>query len=139
MNIMKAFTITRHSVIALLTFTIIISASCKKSSADVNNEPDYGCDSKVALETLTNTAGLLVYNAAQGEWLVSIDLGSNRKFSCSFCDKSAYSAKVAGQSTTTAIPITVNGTVKRRYSNQIPITPTTGYVEVYVLSTAIVN
>lgn len=136
---MKAFTITKHAVFVLSVLILISITSCKKSSDNLNNEPAFGCDSKVVLENLTNTPGLLVYNPAQGEWWVSIDLGGNRKFSCSFCDKSTYSAKVAGQSTTSSIPVTVTGSVKRRYENQIPVSPTTGYVEVYVLTTATIN
>ena len=134
---MKAFTITKHCVFILSILTLISISGCKKSS--LNPELDYGCDSIVVLETLTNTPGVLTYSPVHGEWWVSIDLGSNRKFSCSFCDRSTYSAKVAGQSTNSSIPVNVSGTVKRRYTNQIPISPTTGYVEVYVLNTASVN
>ncbi len=134
---MKAFTISKQYVFVLSAFILISFAGCKKSS--VNNESDYGCDSKIVLENLTNTPGVLVYNPIQAEWWVSIDLGGNRKFSCSFCDKSVYSAMVAGQSTSSSIPVNVTGSVKRRYTNQIPISPTTGYVEVYVLNTASVN
>ena len=134
---MKAFTITKHFVFVLSILILTSITGCKKSST--TTELDYGCDSKIVLETLTNTPGLLVYNPIQGEWWVSIDLGSNRKFSCIFCDKTAYAAKVAGQSTSSSIPVTVSGSVKRRIINQIPITPTTGYFEVYVLTTTSVN
>lgn len=137
---MKALTNpSRHFVLVLTATLLLCITSCKKSSDNLNNEPDYGCDSKVVLENLTNTAGQLYFNPTQNEWQVSIDLGSGRVFSCQFCDKSVYSAKVAGQSTSSVIPVTVTGTVKRRYTNQIPISPTTGYVEVYVLSTISIN
>ena len=134
---MKAFTITKHFVFVLSILILTSITGCKKSST--TSELDYGCDSKIVLENLTNTPGVLVYNPIQAEWWVSIDLGGNRKFSCIFCDKSAYAAKVAGQSTSSSIPVNVTGSVKRRYTNQIPISPTTGYVEVYVLNTASVN
>ena len=134
---MKSFTITKNWLFAVSALILLSISSCTKTST--NNESDYGCVSKVVLETLTNTPGLLVYNPTQAEWQVSIDLGSNRKFSCIFCDKSAYTAKVAGQSTSSSIPVTVSGSVKRRIINQIPITPTTGYVEVYVFNATSVN
>ncbi len=136
---MKATTpIVKSWLFIALLFAIFTTASCKKSSKD-ENLPEYGCESKTNLETLNNTPGLLVYNPTQAEWQVSIDLGSNRKFSCIFCNKSAYASKIAGQSTSSVIPVTVSGSVKRRVVNQIPITPTTGYVEVYVLTTTSVN
>lgn len=136
---MRAFTIIKRYVFALSTLVLISITSCKKSSDTLNSELDYGCDTKVVLETLTNTPGLLVYNPTQAEWQVSIDLGSNRKFSCIFCDKSVYATQVAGQSTASAIPVTVSGSVKRRVLNQVPVTPTTGYVEVYVFNATSVN
>lgn len=136
---MKSITITKYAVFVLSTLIMISVTSCKKSAYNLINEPAFGCDTKVVLENLTNTPGLLVYNPTQAEWQVSIDLGGNRKFSCTFCDKSTYSAKVAGQSTSSTIPVTVTGTVKRRYENQIPVSPTTGYVEVYILNSASVN
>ena len=134
---MKSFNIAKHNLFTLSALILLSITSCTKTS--INAELEYGCESKVVLQTLTNTPGVLVYNSVQAEWQVSIDLGSNRKFSCTFCDKSAYAAKVAGQSTSSTIPVTVSGSVKRRVINQIPITPTTGYVEVYVLTTTSVN
>ncbi|MBK8520057.1 MAG: hypothetical protein IPL54_03975 [Chitinophagaceae bacterium] len=134
---MKTITFAKHWAFAISSLTLMCMAACTKTSTKA--ESDYGCDSKVVLETLTNTPGILVYNPTQAEWQVSIDLGSNRKFSCIFCDKSAYSAMVAGQSTSSSIPVNVSGSVKRRVENQVPITPTTGYVEVYVFSATSVN
>ncbi len=136
---MKAInTVIKQWSLLALTFVILTTIGCKKSSNDIII-PEYGCLSKTVLETLTNTPGLLVYNSTQAQWQVSIDLGSNRKFSCVFCDQAAYAAKVAGQSTGSSIPVTVSGSVKRRLLNQIPVSPTTGYVEVYVLTTTSVN
>lgn len=128
--------LSKHWLFMAIMFSLLTTIGCKKSS---NEDPEFGCDTQVVLETLTNTPGTLVYNPTQAEWQVSIDLGGGKIFSCIFCDKSAYAAKVAGQSTSSSIPVTISGSVKRRIYNQAAIMPTTGYVEVYVLTTTSVN
>jgi len=134
---MKAFTITKSWIFILSALILINIASCTKPATV--NEPDYGCDSKVTLQTLTNTPGQLVFNPTQGEWQVMIDLPGSISFGCNFCDQSAIAAVVAGKSTSFVINVTVTGNVKRRYSNQIPLSITTGYKEIYVISLAAVN
>lgn len=41
--------------------TVLTNVGCKKSS-DNAVVPEYGCDTKIVLETLINTPGLPVYN-----------------------------------------------------------------------------
>lgn len=108
---MKAITTINSKQRLLIFFFYIGSIGCSKPAKD---EANYGCGSQAVLETLVNTPGVLVYNSTQAEWWVSIDLGSGRQFSASFCDKSAYDAKVAGQPTTASIPVTVSGQVKKK-------------------------
>lgn len=134
---MRAFSANRHLVLAISALILISVAGCTKPATD--NEPDSGCDSKTVLQTLTNTAGQLVYNPTQAEWQVMIDLPGSISFGCSFCNQSAISSIVAGQSASSVINVTVSGNVKRRYSNQIPLSVTTGYKEIYVLSQAAAN
>lgn len=136
---MKALTIsTKYSLILLAVFSLCCTFGCKKSSPSASTPPvnDYGCNSITVLQTMNNTPCQLVYAAAgpfAGDWLIATDLGCSRAYSCVFCDKSVYSAIVAGKSTSTPLNVTVSGTIKRRLQNQEPITQTSGGYETYVV------
>lgn len=135
---MKTITLIKNSFAACAALVLLSLTSCKKSSA---NEADngYGCNTQTVLQTVTSTPGVLVYVPAQAEWEVFLDLPGSISIGCSFCDKTAIASLVAGQPTTATINVTVSGSIKRRYENQIPLSVTHGYKEVYLISAVTIN
>lgn len=133
---MKTKAIIKNCLIIFSAIALLNITGCKKSSS---NEVNYGCDSQTVLQTVTNSAGVLVYVPAQAEWQVFLDLPGSISIGCSFCDKTAIASLVAGQPTTATINVTVSGSIKRRYENQIPLSVTPGYKESYLISAVTVN
>lgn len=134
----------RNLLLSMSLFLITGIISCSKASTDqITSNPaeqEFGCTAKTSLLTLTNTSGTLAYNSTQAEWQIVINNPlSSRAYSCSFCDKSILDPIVAGKPLSAIINVFVDGSVKRRYANQEPITATSGGYEWYVLSATAIH
>lgn len=123
--------------IFIISISLIFSQCSKTSRTIDNSEADFGCDTKVVQQIVSNQAATLIYVPAQSQWMASMNLPGSVAIACEFCasNVSQLNGLINGRSQSEIIPVTVSGKIVKRFDGQRNVSACTDgqYREVFLL------